>query len=738
MKVLIEEIVAVPSYNGCVIEETGDMAPTLDQYWSRRKEAYREAILRLRTLAKSEEAERVWQGPSRQQMPFLQQIVRDGADLAYAALIRELGWKAGFARDAKRIFLKAAKAELWIPLDQSLQRVVRVPGAGSEQDFITCPEYCGPNVEPGKAVIAIRWQQQPLFVLLSAEQFTVLDTFLLTMDQDRWNTGDIFPRAFLAAADKHRGEIQRAGQVFAKVREQWQAAENANRLEKQLNDIDRVIDLWEKVQIPEAQKLELFRRFDLFADADPAAPKGLLLKGPPGTGKSLIGTTLAETLRCHWQLLSLPDLKLVHQGDSAQQVRAVWNEARRHEPSVMLIDDCEGALTQRGSLDADKISDEIVESFLPEWQGVSEGSRILVIGISNRPHVIDTAIRSRFGWEMEIQLPHAPERAEILRQELQSVRMTCELPADIGELTQGLSGRDLGHLAASLRALDLAGDPTREDILQAIRAFRISRNSALDDRVELDELMLDEATADRVRVISAVYKDSEKWRAHGAVIPKSLLLVGPSSSDLGLIVKVIAKESGLNILTPTMAQVKATILGGSATQVSQLFERCRAMAPSILFLAGLDKLAPKQSVFDSKDRLSEEIASQLEQELNGVRSEDNQVFVVAAAADVEKIEDSVLACFAERLTIPAPSHAMRPHLLRLLLTGKNLSFPLDEGVQKLANKLDGSPVTASSLAEWVRAAERKALLRAVKLGGPEHLSIDLGDFGDPAQLVAES
>jgi len=192
MNALIEDFVAVPSYNGYVIAEKDDMAPTLDQYWSGRKEAYREAISRLRTLATDEEAERVWRSFCRHQTSFLQQILRDGSELAQAGLSQELGWTERFARDTKRIFVKDAKAELWIPLDHNLQRVVRVPGVRTDFDVIDCRDYDGPQIEAGKAIVAVRWRQQPLFVLLPSHQFGVLDTFLLTMDHDRWNTEDTF------------------------------------------------------------------------------------------------------------------------------------------------------------------------------------------------------------------------------------------------------------------------------------------------------------------------------------------------------------------------------------------------------------------------------------------------------------------------------------------------------------------------------------------------------------------
>ncbi|GGG87054.1 AAA family ATPase [Edaphobacter dinghuensis] len=729
MNTLMEDFVAVPAYNNHVIVEKDDMAPTLNEYWSGRRSAYRETIARLRALTNDEDAERVWRSFCRHQTSFLRRIVQGGADAAKVALVQDLGWEERFARDAKRVFLKEAKAELWIPVSQMPLRIVRGPGLRRDYDVVSYPDYNGPALEIGKAVVAVSWQHQALFLLLPPSgQFTALNTFLFSLDGATWSTEDVFPVAFLGVIEEHRSEILDAERAFSRLHQQWQATDGANRAQAQLEDIDRVAALWEKVRIPERQKLELLRRFALFEEGDPAAPMGLFLKGPPGTGKTLIGSTLAETLRCHWQLLSLPDFKGDKLGEGAQRVRARWEEARGHQPSIMLVDDCEGVFTQRGSLGADKMSEEIVESFLPEWDGVKGRSRVLVIGISNRPEKVDGAIRSRFGWEMEITLPQSEDRSATFEQEARQFGVSSQFPDDVAELTQGLSGRDLKEVARSLRSLELTGGITRSDMIEAIQAYRRSKDVVVEDNVGWDDLIVDETITDRLRVISTLLKESEKWRSHGASIPKSLLLIGPSSADLARIAKAIAKDTGLNFMAPTMAQVKATILGGSANQLSQLFERGRSMAPAILFLANLETLAPRQSAFDAKDRLTEEIASQLQQEIDGIRVKANQVFVIATTPDLSRVDESVLNCFAERLVLPAPNPEMRPKLLRTFLMGKALNFPLDEGVQILANRLDGNPVSGTDLEQWVREAERKALLRAVRMGGPEHLRIELDDF----------
>jgi SpoVK/Ycf46/Vps4 family AAA+-type ATPase len=152
------------------------------------------------------------------------------------------------------------------------------------------------------------------------------------------------------------------------------------------------------------------------------------------------------------------------------------------------------------------------------------------------------------------------------------------------------------------------------------------------------------------------------------------------------------------------------------------------MAPVIIFLNNLDKLTPRQSPYEPKDRLAEEIASQLQQEMSSGASGAGRVFLIGAVRDPDLVDEDVLSFFAERIELPFPDAQLRFHLLSVFLTSKKLGFPLEEGAQMLAARLNGRNVSAGDLARCVQAAEQRALTRAIRTGGPEHLRIELEDF----------
>ena len=208
---------------------------------------------------------------------------------------------------------------------------------------------------------------------------------------------------------------------------------------------------WKKIALPDAQKLELMKQVDLFLDGKLACPQAVLLKGVPGTGKTLLATTLAEILgSSHFFRPTIAELKHPQLGKSAQQVAELWKKVRVSKPAVLFLDECEGLFGKRGAAETDAVAMEVVQAFLAQWDGKEEG--IWLIAATNRREMIDDAILSRFGIEMEIGLPDEQARFDILEMELAALHVHGEIPADIRARTIGFSGRDLAILAGKVVA----------------------------------------------------------------------------------------------------------------------------------------------------------------------------------------------------------------------------------------------------------------------------------------------
>src|SRR5260370_24423651 len=339
--------------------------------------------------------------------------------------------------------------------------------------------------------------------------------------------------------------------------------------------------------------------------------KPLLLEGPAGSGKSLIARTLAETLSCDVQNLSLANIKQEHLGASGRRVREIWEHARTHRPSIIFIDECDGVFGRRGAAETDVVAADVVGSFLPEWDGIEQTQGIIVIGATNKRSMLDDAIISRFGWEVEVPLPGASERRKILEQELKANRVQMELPEDTGSLTQGMSGRDIRSLVAATKSLAHPNAPTAAHLLEAASTAR-KRGNAQVGRVETwESLALEPAGLERLKLVSALLRDAEKWRAQGVGVPNSLLLTGSDSGIKRQLAQTLSNESGLTFLAPTLSDFKANYSGQSGNRVKLFFERARASAPAVVFLDRLDMIAPSRNVPNATHALTNTIIRHL-------------------------------------------------------------------------------------------------------------------------------
>ena len=479
--------------------------------------------------------------------------------------------------------------------------------------------------------------------------------------------------------------------------------------------------IWEKIILKASVKQDLLDKIRMFNRADKAAPKGLLLYGPPGTGKTEIARRIADSASCYFMSLKGPDLKAGYIGQSGERVQKIWEQARARGRCVMFIDECEGVFARRGGTQSDAASDELVQAFLAEWDGVgSEDQRVWVVGATNRKELLDDAITSRFGAEVEIGLPEAAERLQILRLEMLKLERPAEIPPFLGQETVGFSGRNLSRLASDVCVRAGHDDGVMTEALWREAIKRLRPAEPVDAGARWNSLILAPETLAKLKGVCEALRHIETLRKQGVPAPKGALLYGPPGTGKTQIARTLANESGLAFIAASTADLKAGFTGQSVQKVRELFERARGRAPCILFIDEIDAIAPARGGSGS-DSATVEIVNQLLQEMDGIKQTDRHVYVLAATNRPETVDEAVRSRLKDAIEIPNPDREQRQQLFRLFLGKLKTNFDADEMASELARRTGN--IGGRAISAIVERAAQEAVNRAIAQGTPDQVML---------------
>ncbi len=182
-------------------------------------------------------------------------------------------------------------------------------------------------------------------------------------------------------------------------------------------------------------------------------PKGVLLVGPPGTGKTMLAKAVAGEAQANFYSLSGSDFVELYVGVGAARVRSLFKKARETAPSIIFIDEIDAVGRTRASGEAGggagQEHDQTLNALLVAMDGFDSDDAVVVFGATNRPETIDRALMrpGRFDRQVSVALPDLPGRVEILK--VHAARVSLDPSVDLQEIaksTSGFSGADLANL----------------------------------------------------------------------------------------------------------------------------------------------------------------------------------------------------------------------------------------------------------------------------------------------------
>merc|ERR1711968_184924 len=200
-------------------------------------------------------------------------------------------------------------------------------------------------------------------------------------------------------------------------------------------------------QIREMGELPL-RHPQLFKTLGIKPPRGLLMFGPPGSGKTLIARAVANETGAFFFLINGPEIMSKMAGESESNLRKAFEEAGKNAPSIIFMDEIDSIAPKREKTNGE-VEKRIVSQLLTLMDGMKGRSQTVVIGATNRPNTIDAALRrfGRFDRELDIGVPDDNGRLEILRIHTKNMKLAPDVRLEeVATNTHGFVGADLAQL----------------------------------------------------------------------------------------------------------------------------------------------------------------------------------------------------------------------------------------------------------------------------------------------------
>ena len=432
------------------------------------------------------------------------------------------------------------------------------------------------------------------------------------------------------------------------------------------------------------------------------APKGILLYGPPGCGKTLIARAVAHETNVRFFSISGPEIMQKFYGESEGYLRKLFDEATKQAPSIIFIDEIDSIAPKREDLGGEhQVERRVVAQLLSLMDGLKARGQVIVIAATNLPNALDPALRrpGRFDREIVIPIPDRHGRLEILEIHSRGIPLAkdVDLPR-LADITHGFVGADLEALCResamicvrrilpeidfaqaalpyeSLQKLELC----KEDFLAALREVEPSALREVFVEVPTttweDVGGLEEPKRLLREVLEWPLQYGDLFNAAGVRPLKGILLCGPPGCGKTLLAQAAASATQVNFISVKGPALLSKYIGESERAVREVFRKAKQAAPCLVFFDEIDALVPRRGSGASDAGVSERVVGQFLAELDGVEKLIG-VLVLAATNRPDMVDPALLrpGRFDVVVEIALPDEPARLAILQVQVRGKPLA-----------------------------------------------------------------
>ena len=475
----------------------------------------------------------------------------------------------------------------------------------------------------------------------------------------------------------------------------------------------------------------------LFKNLGIKPPRGVLLHGPPGTGKTQIARAVANETGAFFLTVNGPEIMSKMAGESEANLRMIFEEAEKNAPAIIFIDEIDSIAPNREKTHGE-VEKRVVSQLLTLMDGMKGRSNVVVIGATNRPNTLDPALRrfGRFDREIDIGVPDENGRLEIFRIHTRSMKLDDDVdPESIAKQTHGFVGADIASLCTEaamqcirerMDLIDIESEAIDAEILDLMAVtqehFKCALGSAnpaslRETIVEVPNVKwediggLTETKKELKEMVQYPIEHPEKFEKFGMSPSRGVLFYGPPGTGKTMLAKAIANECQANFISVKGPELLTMMFGESEANVRDIFAKARSAAPCVLFFDELDSIAVKRGSNSDSTGVADRVINQLLTEMDGIGAKKN-VFVIGATNRPDILDPAIMrpGRLDQLMYIPMPDHESRLSILKANLR----KTPIHKDIDLAFIATNTDKFTGADLTEICQRAVKFAISEDIK------------------------
>jgi len=500
-------------------------------------------------------------------------------------------------------------------------------------------------------------------------------------------------------------------------------------------------------------------------------PRGVLLTGPSGCGKTAMARAVAAETGAYFFVINGPEVISKKAGESETNLRRAFEDAaanaEEYGGAIIFIDEIDSIAPKREKAGGE-VEKRIVSQLLTLMDGLKPTSKVIVMAASNRPAVIESALRrpGRFDRELDMGIPDERGRLEILQIKTRDMRLGDDIDLEtLARGTHGYVGADLQQLCmeAALECIrekmgliDFDKDKVDKKILDSIlvkgkhfeHAMGVVHPSSLrENQVEVPDVHwedvggLEDVKRELHETVQYPVEHADKYIKFGMNPSKGVLFYGPPGCGKTLLAKAIANECGANFISIKGPELLTQWFGESEANVRELFDKARAASPCILMFDEMDSIAKTRgSGGPGSSEAGDRVINQILTEIDGVGARKN-VFCIGATNRPDILDPAVIrpGRLDQLIYIPLPDLKSREAIFKAALR----KAPLGPGVsiEVLARSTHG--FSGADITEICTTASKLAIREAILAEEERLKKVEAGELdedegkADPKDLLIQ-